>query len=170
MWWKPSLLKDSPLCSLPIATIGWRPQNSGALPRQLVLGTLNTIQTLPFPLNDRRSRSLLQTHVSTSDFDPDSVRFENTSIRLPSEEPSSTNYHYFGSRLADLYEEAENPTPRGWAQKWLERRSGPRYFMLATLACVAFAIFLGFSSLAVSSYQTWISYQAWQHPVAPAVT
>jgi len=38
--------------------------------------------------------------------------------------------------------------------------------MLATLIGVVFAVLLGMVSLAVSSYQTWIAYQAWQHPVA----
>jgi len=40
--------------------------------------------------------------------------------------------------------------------------------IMATLVGVIFAVVLGMASLAVSSYQTWIAYQAWQHPVAPA--
>lgn len=50
----------------------------------------------------------------------------------------------------------------------MERKSGARYMMMATLIGVVFAVLLGMVSLAVSSYQTWIAYQAWQHPIAPA--
>jgi hypothetical protein len=130
------------------------------------LEALDTIQNLLFPLNDPKSRGLLQSLVSTAGFDPDTLRFENTSIRLPWENPSSNTYHYFGARLADLYEEVENPTPRGRAQEWFERRSGARYVMMATLVGVLIAIFLGIASLAIGVFQAWISYQAWKHPIA----
>jgi hypothetical protein len=152
----------------------WRPNTKctsdrwnyrGTLPRQVYLEALDTIQTILFPLGDAQSRALLQHHVNTSGFDPDALRFENTSIRLPSEPSASTKYHYFGARLADLYEEAENPTPRGRAQKWFERRSGARYVMMATLCGVIFAVLLGMAALGI--VQAWISYQAWKHPVSP---
>jgi len=67
----------------------------------------------------------------------------------------------------ELHEEMENPRPRGLIEKWVERRSGARYVMLATLVGVVIAILLGFAGLAVTSYQTWIAYQQWQHPVNP---
>jgi len=67
--------------------------------------------------------------------------------------------------MAELYEEVENPSPDGLFEKWLERKSGARYVMLATLIGVLFAVLLGFLSLAVSVYQSYISYQAWIHPV-----
>jgi hypothetical protein len=72
-------------------------------------------------------------------------------------------YHYFGSRLADLYEELTNRTPRGM-EKWFERRSGARFVMMATIAGAVFAI-LGMAGLAMNGYQAWLSYQQWQHPV-----
>jgi len=49
-------------------------------------------------------------------------------------------------RIADLYDELTNPTPRGF-EKWFERKSGVRYVMMATIAGVLFAIFLGMASL-----------------------
>lgn len=79
------------------------------------------------------------------------LRFESTSIRNADEKDIA--YHYLSTRLADLYEEIENPTPRGLFEKWLERRSGTRYVMLATLAGVVIAIFLGMAGLVVSAYQ-----------------
>src|SRR6202035_4701018 len=96
--------------------------SSGALPRQLVLECLDSMQKILFPLSDpsSKSRSLLQSLISTSSFDPDCLRFESASIRNPDEKDIS--YLYFGARLADLYEELENPQPRGWVEKWLERK------------------------------------------------
>jgi hypothetical protein len=66
----------------------------------------------------------------------------------------------------ELYEELENPKPRGWIEKWVERKSGARYVMMATLVGVAIAVLLGMASLAVGTYQAWVGYQQWQHPVA----
>lgn len=136
---------------------------SGALPRQLALECLDSVQKILFPLSDPKSKSLLRSFITTSSFDPDCLRFESASIRNPDERDIA--YHYLGARLADLYEELEHPTPRGWAGKWLERRSGARYVMMATLIGVAFAVMLGMVGLAVGGYQAWVGYQAWHHPV-----
>jgi hypothetical protein len=144
------------------------PPISGALPRQLALEILDSIQKIIFPLDDAKSRSILQSLVSKSFFDQDCLRFESTSIRNADEKDIA--YHYFGSCLADLYEELENPKPRGWLEKWLERKSGARYVMMATLAGVAFAVLLGMASLAVSAYSAWIGYQQWQHPVGQSTS
>ena len=137
--------------------------SSGALPRQLVLEYLDSIQKVLFPLSDPKSRALLLSFTTTISFDPDCLRFESASIRNADEKDIA--YHYLGTRLLELYEEVENPTPRGWVEKWLERKSGARYVMLATLIGVVIAIVLGMASLAVGGYQAWIGYQQWQHPL-----
>jgi hypothetical protein len=140
--------------------------NSGALPRQLALEVLDSIQKILFPLDDPKSRALLGTLTSTSGFDPDCLRFESSSIRTAEEKDIA--YYYFGARLSELYSEMENPTPRG-IEKWFERKSGARYVMMATLVGVVIALLLGFMSLAVSIYQAWVGYQQWQHPVSSTV-
>lgn len=137
---------------------------SGALPRQLALECLDSVQKILFPLTDRKSKSLLLSLTSTSSFDPDCLRFDSASIRNNDEKDIA--YHYFGERLAELYDELENPTPHGSLEKWLERRSGARYIMLATLIGVIFAVILGMAGLAVGGYQAWVGYQQWQHPVS----
>jgi hypothetical protein len=137
---------------------------SGALPRQLALEVLDSVQKILFPLSDHKSSALLLSLTSTSFFDPDSLRFESASIR--NNEEKDIAYLYLGTRLADLYEELKNPKPRGLFEKWLERRSGARYVMLATLVGVVIAILLGVASIAVGAYQAWVGYQAWQHPVS----
>lgn len=74
-------------------------------------------------------------------------------------------YQYWGSRLMDLYDEIENPKPRGLLEQWMERKSGARYVMMATLAGVMIAVVLGLLGLAVSIFQAWVGYQQWKHPV-----
>lgn len=111
---------------------------------------LDSVQKILFPLTDRKSKSILLSLTSTSSFDPDCLRFDSASIRNNDEKDIA--YHYFGERLAELYDELENPTPRGSLEKWLERRSGARYVMLATLIGVIFAVILGMAGLAVGGY------------------
>jgi hypothetical protein len=123
------------------------------LPRLLALETLDSLQKILFPLNEvskGKSKALLQSLTSTCNFDPDILRYDSAAIR--EEEEKVIEYHYFGARLADLYEELANPTPRGM-EKWFERKSGARYVMMATFAGVLLAIFLGIASLALGGYQ-----------------
>ena len=135
------------------------------MPRALALETLASLQTILFPLTEAKSKALLLSLTSTTNqnFDTDVLRYDSSTIRNTFQvEPIP--YHYFGSRLGDLYEELANPTPRG-LERWFERKSGARYVMMATIAGVLFAIFLGIASLALGAYQAWVGYQQWQHPV-----
>ena len=127
---------------------------------------MGSIQDVFFPLYEPRSKRLLQSLVQSCSLDPDVVNWEYSSIRKLGEE--NIAYVFLADRLSDLYNEVRNPRPRGWLERQMERKSGARYMMMATLIGVAFAVLLGMASLAVSSYQAWIAYQAWQHPVAPA--
>ncbi|KAK0660862.1 hypothetical protein QBC41DRAFT_350786 [Cercophora samala] len=137
----------------------------GALPRQLVLETLDSLQTILFPLSEPKSKRLLRSLTKEFSFDPDIQHLEVSAIRKTGEE--SIQYVFLADRLAELHNELQTPRPRGWLNKQLERKSGARYMMKATLWGVAFAVMLGMASLTVSCYQTWIAYQAWQHPVYP---
>ncbi|KAI1361554.1 hypothetical protein F5Y08DRAFT_16589 [Xylaria arbuscula] len=135
------------------------------LPRQLLLEILDSTQRILFPLSDAASRRLLRDLVSNSDsaFDPEIEKFELSILSKPGEE--NTSYVYLADRLEELFQELQSPQPRAWLEKQMQRRSGARYIMLATLVGVAFAILLGVLSLILSSVQTWIAYQAWKHPV-----
>ena len=130
----------------------------------MALEALDSIQKILFPLSEPKSYSFLRSLTSTASFDPDCLRFESASIRSTNEK--DIQYLYFGARLADLYEELENPKPRGLIERWLERKSRARHVMMATVIGVIIAIFLGVASLAVGGYQAWIGYQQWQHPVS----
>lgn len=130
--------------------------------RRLALETLDSLQLL-FPL-DPDSQALLRSLVSKESFDPDCLRFGSASYRRINE--NNIPYQYWGSRLMDLFDEIENPKPRGFVQTWLDQKSKARHIMLATLAGLFIAILLGFLGLIVAIVQTWISYQAWKHPVS----
>ncbi|KAK0384911.1 hypothetical protein NLU13_7390 [Sarocladium strictum] len=135
----------------------------GSLPRQLVLETLDSVQAILFPLSEPKSKALLKSVTTSCSFDPELSNFEYSAIRNPGEE--KTSYVYLADRLSGLYHELQNPRPRGSLERQMERKSGARYMMMATLIGVVFAVILGFLSLVVSSYQTWIAYEAWKHPV-----
>ena len=66
--------------------------------------------------------------------------------------------------MVELYEELDDPTPPGFLERWLERKSGSRYVMMVTLIGVGIAIVLGILALAVSVFQAWVGWQQWQHP------
>ncbi|KAK1756989.1 hypothetical protein QBC47DRAFT_378211 [Echria macrotheca] len=132
------------------------------IPRQLALETLDSLQKIMFPL-EPESQAMLRSLVSKQALDPDCLRFGSTSYRREGE--NDIKYQYWGSRIMDLYDEIENPRPRGYLETWLERRSKARHVMLATLVGVMIAIFLGMCGLVVGVFQAWVSYQAWQHPV-----
>ncbi|KAF2104513.1 hypothetical protein NA57DRAFT_51334 [Rhizodiscina lignyota] len=82
--------------------------------RQLGLEVLDSLQLILFPA-DQESQSLLLALTTEEGFDPDCRRFESAQYR--SEDEMETQYHHFGSRLMDLYEEIENPKPRGLLEK-----------------------------------------------------
>ena len=133
-------------------------------PRQLVLEVLESIQGTLFPINDPKSRAELRSLIRRSGFDGDAEHFEHAALRNSDEQ--RVEYRYLSSRLLELYDELQDPKPRGWLEEWLERRSGGRYLMLATLIGVIIAILLGVAGLSVAIFQTWVTYQAWKHPVS----
>ncbi|KAK4450962.1 hypothetical protein QBC34DRAFT_378787 [Podospora aff. communis PSN243] len=124
------------------------------LPRPLALETIDTIQKILFPIGSP-SEPLLRTLIVKHGFDPDCLRLVDPApYRRPREnENVDMPYLHFGSRLMDLAHEVQHPAPRGTMERWLERRSGARYVMFATLAGVGVAVMLGFLALGVSIFQ-----------------
>ncbi|KAL5091256.1 hypothetical protein Trisim1_003226 [Trichoderma cf. simile WF8] len=135
----------------------------GNIPRQIALEALDSMHKILFPF-DSDSEQILCGLVSKESFDPDCLRYDSAVYRREGEEAAS--YNYFGARLVDLFKELEDPSPRGILEKWLQRKSGARYMMMATLVGVIIAIILGILGLAVGVFQAWVSYEAWKHPVS----
>ncbi|KAK7965894.1 uncharacterized protein PG986_000171 [Apiospora aurea] len=154
------------------------------LPRQLLLEALDSLQRVLFPLDDADSKRLLRRLIKSPDsaFDPSLLQFEYSSLldhsiaaaQRDEEGKSSSNdpevggvhYRYWAARLAELREELENPPPRRWLDRQLQRRSSARYVVMVTLAGVVFAVL----SLIMSAIQTWVAYPAWKAPNDPNAT
>ena len=132
------------------------------IPRALVLEVLDTLYHVLFP-SDRASQALLSSLVRKQHFDKSLLQYDMARYRRK-DDPDIV-YSYFGTRIADIYDEVQDPTPRpGW-ESWFQKYSSPRYMLMATMIGVFIAVILGFLGLAVASFQTWVSYQQWKHPV-----
>ncbi|EPS39910.1 hypothetical protein H072_6227 [Dactylellina haptotyla CBS 200.50] len=134
----------------------------GVLPRQLALEVLDSLQKIIFPLSDPSAVSLLQSLVNDKDFDQDCLRFEASAIREPHE--INTRYLYFGARLADIHDEMENPTPRGFISRWAKRK-GAGHANVAAIFAVVLALLFGLITLGLGGFQAWVSWQQWKHPI-----
>lgn len=130
---------------------------SPVLPEQFLREHLASVQQVMFPL-DPSSQSRLRSLSSK-------VGFGIKILDAPRVE-HETSYMYLRQRLLDLYDEVQSPKPRGYLEKWFERRSGGRYVMMATFVGVIFAVILGMLSLGVSVFQAWVGYQQWKHPIS----
>jgi hypothetical protein len=131
------------------------------LPRVVVLEILDTIHTVLFPL-DLGSQKLLGDLVLENNWDKGLLSHISTPYRKDGESPD-TSYAYFGHRLEELYRELQAPTPHGWLQKRLQRRS-ETYMLMATMYGVIIAVTLGFFSLIVAIFQAWVAWQQLKQP------
>ena len=134
------------------------------MPRQIALEILDSIYNVLFP-SDAASQTLLNSLVLKHGFDEDCLRYNPATYSNGDDHEIS--YQYFGPRLVALYEELENPTPRGWLQQCLEHKFKARYVMMATMIGVLIAIIIGLLGLGVATFQAWVTYQQWKHPVNP---
>lgn len=149
-----AVLKEHLLAGEGAGPAGW------SIPRELALETLDTIHEVLFP-PDEAAQEMLRSLVARNCFDSDCQHFESARFR-DGDDDEERSYQYWGKRLAILYAELEQPTPRGWLQTWLERRSGARYVLLATLIGAIIAVLLGILSLGVATFQAWIAWQQWK--------
>lgn len=134
---------------------------------QVALEVLHSTQKILFPYNTE-SEQMLQELIPKEGLDPECDDYDLVNREPFSGDSDGIEYSYFVNNLVDLYEEVENPTPRGRLNRWLQRKSGDRYVMMATIASVLIALVLGFASVALAGYQSWLAYQAWKYPTSPA--
>lgn len=132
--------------------------NRANVPAQIALEALHSLQMVLFPFSTD-SELILRQLVKKQCLDPDCVNYDFAAY------DEDFAYYYFGSRLLELHDEVENPSPRGLMEKWFERKSGARYVMMATFVGVMIAVVLGILSLALGIFQSWVAYEAWKHPV-----
>ncbi|KAH7125982.1 hypothetical protein EDB81DRAFT_889694 [Dactylonectria macrodidyma] len=123
--------------------------SAGNIPRQIPLEALDSVRQILFPF-DSESNQILRNLVSKESFDPDCLKYDSAIYRKEGEE--EVTYSYFGTRLIQLFEELEDPSPRGLLGKWFQLKSGARYVMMATHIGVTIAIILGILGLAVGIF------------------
>jgi hypothetical protein len=131
------------------------------LPREVILEVLDTIHKVLFP-PDLGSQKLLAYLVVKNGWDKGLLSDMSTSYR--DDNDPDISYAYFGDRLEELHRELQTPTPHGWLQRRLKRKS-ETYMLMATMYGVIIAVTLGFLSLVAAVFQAWVAWQQWQHPV-----
>jgi hypothetical protein len=130
------------------------------LPREVMLEILDTIHTVLFP-PDLGSQKLLAYLVLKNGWDKGLLSHMSTPYKKDSDPKIS--YSYFGDRLEELHQELRAPTPHGWLQRRLQRRS-ETYMLMATMYGVIIAVTLGFFSLVVAIFQAWVAWQQLKQP------
>lgn len=129
------------------------------LPRSLILKALDTIYHVLFP-PDGESQAVLSKLIRKHHFDDELRQYEWS--RYERDDNLKVEYSYFGTRLIDIYDEIQNPTPcSGW-ETWFQKYSAQRYMLMATVMGVLLAVILGFLGLIVSVFQAWMAYKQWK--------
>ncbi|KAH5436442.1 hypothetical protein HBI47_074680 [Parastagonospora nodorum] len=131
------------------------------LPREMMLEVLDTIHLVLFPASIS-SQKLLAYHVVKNGWDKGLLSDMSKPYRA--DDDPATAFRFFGVRLKELYEELQAPTPHGWLQRRLKRRS-ETYMLMATMYGVIIVVTLGFLSLVAAIFQSWVAWQQWKHPV-----
>jgi hypothetical protein len=121
------------------------------LPREVMLEVLDTIHLVLFPPDLGSQKLVLKSNW-------DKGLLSDMSVPYRKEDDLGISYAYFGDRLEELYRELQAPTPHGWLQKRLQRRS-ETYMLMATMYGVIIAVTLGFFSLVVAIFQAWVAWQ-----------
>ncbi|KAF9694934.1 hypothetical protein EKO04_007176 [Ascochyta lentis] len=134
------------------------------LPQALVLEILDTMHVL-FPPN-QETYDLRSSLVRKEGFDTDLLFNESAGFRQH-DEPMEITYAYFGNRLARLYDELKDPSPRNWFERLFEggTKSAERKMLMATTIGVLIAVTIGLFGLVIAGFQAWVGYQQWKHPV-----
>ncbi|UPX12621.1 uncharacterized protein EKO05_0003162 [Ascochyta rabiei] len=134
------------------------------LPQALILELLDTMQLL-FPPNQETS-DLRGSLVRRQGFDADLLFNESAGFRRH-DDLMEVTYAYFGNRLARLYDELKDPSPRNWFERLFEggTKSAERKMLMATTIGVFIAVTIGLLGLVIAGFQAWVGYQQWKHPV-----
>ncbi len=104
---------------------------------------------------------VLRSLVSKEGFDPDCLCYGTVMYepRNTDERDNAMRFPVWGSRLMDLWNEIENPTPRNSINSWLERKSKSRHVMLVAVVTLGAAVVLGILGVVVAALQLWIAWR-----------
>lgn len=71
-------------------------------------------------------------------------------------------YPRWAVRLLILYEEADDPTPISWLDRFSERRKAARHTYFLTYLALVVALLLGVVTVGLGAVKIWISYCDWK--------
>ncbi|KAK4098066.1 hypothetical protein N658DRAFT_561336 [Parathielavia hyrcaniae] len=122
---QPSVLKEHLRATKSLSTTAGVAEEIriGDNPRQLALEVLDSINLL-FPPPTSESHAILRRLVSKGQFNKNMLHLETRDLRHKHEVEGE--YRSLASKLWDLYDEVENPTPRGRFERWFERQVAQR--------------------------------------------
>jgi hypothetical protein len=122
------------------------------MPRQLALETLDSIQTLLFPMSDDKSRRILEELVDKMGFDKDCLEIDSFGFRM--EDEDEYRFQIWADRLLTIKDTMDSPRSRRVCWGRLELKSKPVYLMLITLVGVILATLLAAGSFGVGVFDT----------------
>ncbi|KAJ4291767.1 hypothetical protein N0V90_009662 [Kalmusia sp. IMI 367209] len=129
----------------PVSTDFKSALKSGFMPTQLLLETLDSIQNLLYP-NDEKSIQSLDKFVRKHRYDPDSRNFERSLRELPDD----FEYKFWGGRLVELLDVVNNPPPTNRIVAWFERHSSERNALTVAILGLFLTVLFGFLGMPIS--------------------
>jgi hypothetical protein len=137
----------------------------GALPPQLLLETLHSLQCILFPPVDEKASRFLENIVQDAKlgFDPDCLLYEGYTRPVP----ENFEYHYFGNRLAKLHHLVTNPRPSHRISQWIQRHASERNALFVAMLSLVLSALFGFLSVVIGLFQAWVAYQSWKTQLSP---
>lgn len=119
----------------------------GTLPPQLLLETLDSIQYLLFPGDEKASASLDKI-IKKHGFDPSTQYFEDHIRELP----ENFEYRYWGCRLRTLLNIVDNPPPANHIVAWFERHTSERNALTVAILGLFLTALFGFLSMILQMF------------------
>ncbi|KAL3960399.1 hypothetical protein ACCO45_005516 [Purpureocillium lilacinum] len=137
----------------------------GALPPQLLVETVHSLQGILFPSVDPSSAAILDELIAKRGFDPHCALYEGYKLFL--EPPEDFEYVFWGERLAHLHHMLTSRPPRNMLERWFQRQSSEGNALFVALLALLIGILVGIVSIILACVQVWIAWMAWKHPAAP---
>lgn len=127
---------------------------------------------LLFPgAGDQHSRTILEREVVRNNLDPyflepSRLQDEPHERLRDALDPADVRalyekYPYWGERLYELWQEADDPTPVTAIERWSEAKRNPRFTYWCTVVAVFLAVLFGITATALAAVQAWIAYCDW---------
>lgn len=154
-----------------ILVMGLTLVSRGCLPPDLLRETLLSYEILFPSVGDARSRKILDRETAKHDLDSaflSSLQYATAkrdaadqSRRPRDVKELYQRFPFWGQRLHELWDEAENPTPLTYFDRLSERKKSPRFTYWCAAIGISLAIMFGVLATVLGGIQVWISYCSW---------